>query len=57
VSSGVYTNPRNGHRTTTHGATWQCDCGKRGTQPDEQRAQIAAQFHIRHPERTVHTIQ
>jgi len=56
VSSGVYINPRNGHRTTTHGATWQCDCGQHGTQPDEQRAQIAAQFHIRHPQRPVHTI-
>lgn len=48
---GVFPNRRNGHTAITDGTRWTCTCGSSGEQPDDQRAQLAAQQHIRHPER------
>jgi hypothetical protein len=50
--TGVYNNRRNGHKATTDDTRWSCNCGDEGEQPDDQRAQIAAQQHVRHPDRT-----
>jgi hypothetical protein len=45
----VFPNHRNGHTARTDGTHWSCNCGASGEQPDGQRAQIAAQQHIRRP--------
>jgi hypothetical protein len=54
--STVHVNRRNGHKATTSGGTWSCTCGASGEEPDNQYAQIAAQVHIRHPDRPVRII-
>lgn len=53
-----YLNPFNGHTATTGDDTthWSCNCGAEGDQPDDQLAKIAAQQHIRHPDRTPNAI-
>jgi hypothetical protein len=51
--NGVYPNHRNGHTATTLGTRWVCNCGAEGEQPDDQRANMAAGFHVRHPDRTI----
>lgn len=50
----VFPNRRNGHTARADGTRWSCTCGARGEQPDGQRAQIAAQQHIRRPDREPH---
>lgn len=52
----VFPNQRNGHTATTDDARWSCTCGASGEQLDGQRAQIAAQQHIRRPWREPHVI-
>lgn len=47
----VYPNRRNGHTAIAFGTKWSCNCGAAGQQPDNQRANIAAQQHIRRPEK------
>ncbi|MGW2861927.1 hypothetical protein [Streptomyces sp. NPDC001205] len=51
--NGVFVNRRNGHKATTVGTRWACNCGAEGEQADDQRANIAAGFHVRHPDRSV----